>query len=543
MEAYLQRQNDERDEVDRAQRDEIAPLSEDDVREMLRDGRFVRELRDFQLRDLGRVLSLTHGANFSVPGAGKTTVAYACYEAERRRGRVDRLLVVAPLSAYDAWIGEATRCFDRPPIVSRIERRTHATEVSLVNYHRLVAQFATVAEWVTDRPTHVILDEAHRMKRGRNGEWGAACLDLAQLAVRRDILTGTPAPQHPMDFVALMEFLWPSQSNRILPAGTRDPDPGPLVMRAISRRLAPLFVRTRKDELGLDDPILRVEMVEMKPVQAQVYDALRVRMRRVARGGARERATLADLGGIVMYLLEAASNPALLARAVGAEYGARRWPPDPLPPGSPITQLVADYATLEMPRKFEKVAALVAANAADGRKTLVWSNFVANLTDLATSVLAPHQPALIYGAIPSAEDDGAALTREGELRRFRHDDACTVLLANPAAMSEGVSLHETCHDAIYIDRTFNAGQYLQSLDRIHRLGLPSGTETTITLMVSQGTIDETVDGRVRLKASRLAQMLSDPNLVTMALPDEEGYGEWIDVDDVDALFAHLDHGG
>jgi hypothetical protein len=42
-----------------------------------------------------------------------------------------------------------------------------------------------------------------------------------------------------------------------------------------------------------------------------------------------------------------------------------------------------------------------------------------------------------------------------------------------------------------------------------------------------------------VKAERLSEMLSDPNLVTMALPDEEAYGNWIDADDLDALFAHL----
>jgi hypothetical protein len=35
-------------------------------------------------------------------------------------------------------------------------------------------------------------------------------------------------------------------------------------------------------------------------------------------------------------------------------------------------------------------------------------------------------------------------------------------------------------------------------------------------------------------------MLYDPDLVTMALPDEEEYGEAIeDVNDLSALFAHL----
>ena len=51
------------------------------------------------------------------------------------------------------------------------------------------------------------------MKRGRDGEWGTACLDLAFLADRRDILTGTPAPQHPADLRALLDFLWPGQAH------------------------------------------------------------------------------------------------------------------------------------------------------------------------------------------------------------------------------------------------------------------------------------------------------------------------------------------
>ena len=44
-----------------------------------------------------------------------------------------------------------------------------------------------------------------------------------------------------------------------------------------------------------------------------------------------------------------------------------------------------------------------------------------------------------------------------------------VFVANPAAAAESISLHEVCDHAIYIDRTYNAGQFMQSRDRIHRL--------------------------------------------------------------------------
>lgn len=542
IQRLLHRADVERDEVGALLAGPHAPAITANIARALANSRFRRTLKPFQLRDLGRLLALSHGANFSVPGAGKTTVAYACYEAEHSRGRVDRLLVVAPLSAFDAWLTEVDVCLDPAPIVARLgDRLPRQAEVLLVNYQRLAARYDDLAAWVSAGSTHLILDEAHRMKRGRAGEWGRTCLDLAHLATRRDILTGTPAPQHPSDFVALLDFLWPHQATRILPADARRPDPPPAVMHEVSARLGPLFVRTKKDELELDPPTRRVELVTMNPLQAEIYEALRTRMRHAAQANPRERAMFGQMGEVVMYLLEAATNPALLARAMaGSEPSRIAWPSLTIPAGSTLAQRVLAYGVYEVPKKFEKLAAMVAHNAGAGRKTLVWSNFVGNLTELAGNVLAPYQPAVIHGAIPSSAEDREYVTREAELRRFRTDDDCQVLLANPAAMSEGVSLHHECHDAIYLDRTFNAGQYLQSIDRIHRLGLAPGTETRITFLVANGTIDEAVDDRIKIKAERLSQMLSDPNLVTMALPDEDSYGEWVDPDDLDALFAHLD---
>jgi hypothetical protein len=63
-------------------------------------GRFGRSLTDRQLRNLGRLLALRHGANFSVPGAGKTATLLAIFEALRGLDEVDRLLVVAPKNAF-----------------------------------------------------------------------------------------------------------------------------------------------------------------------------------------------------------------------------------------------------------------------------------------------------------------------------------------------------------------------------------------------------------------------------------------------------------
>jgi SNF2 family DNA or RNA helicase len=126
-------------------------------------------------------------------------------------------------------------------------------------------------------------------------------------------------------------------------------------------------------------------------------------------------------------------------------------------------------------------------------------------------VLKKFQPAVIFGNV-SLED------RASELHRFRTDPNCTVLLSNPQTLGEGVSLHQVCHNEIFVDRTYNAGLYLQAVDRIHRLGLFPDQKTTIEILVSKGTIDERVAVRLETKVKALSSFLQDEHLVKAAIP-------------------------
>jgi SNF2 family DNA or RNA helicase len=125
------------------------------------------------------------------------------------------------------------------------------------------------------------------------------------------------------------------------------------------------------------------------------------------------------------------------------------------------------------------VEAHVRRLAAEGKKALVWTIFTDSLFEL-ERMLADLNPVTLYGGVPTGiESDGDS--REGRIRRFHVDKSCQVMIANPAAAGEGISLHTVCHDAIYLDRSYVSTHYLQSIDRIHRLGLPPGTETNITV--------------------------------------------------------------
>ncbi|MGV0772883.1 SNF2-related protein [Mycobacterium syngnathidarum] len=506
--------------------------------------RLLRELRPFQERDFDVLSNLRHGANFSVPGSGKTTVTYALHARERAAGRCTRLLVIAPISAFGAWEEDASEVLDPPLTVGRFSNaRVPDTDVVLVNYHKLPTGLPALTNMLLQHATHLVLDEAHRAKRGMVGEWGRSALSLAPFAVRRDILTGTPAPNQPRDLATILDILWPGgAAKQMLPPAALANDPPPNAMRDMNRIIAPLYARTTKVELGLRDPIINIDRVPMSELQQAIYDAMLSRYAGMFDVDRRDAAMFAQMGEVTMYLLQAASSPRLLS-ANGDAARAYRFPPLAIPAGTRLARLIDTYADHEIPGKIQRAMRIVHANAQRGRKTLVWSNFPGNLLDLERN-LAGLRPALVYGAVASAEDarDGVR-TREREIERFRQDDACLVLLANPAAMSEGVSLHRECHDAVYIDRTFNAGQYLQSLDRIHRLGLEPDIDTRITLLCSQGSIDERINNRVADKARRLATLLNDQHLVQMALPDDEEAGEPLDDTlDLAEVLDHLTHG-
>ncbi|HEX8080856.1 MAG TPA: DEAD/DEAH box helicase [Jatrophihabitans sp.] len=536
--ALLRRHNDDRRSLNAAlRRQGTAPaqVTHQDVR----DAGVKRTLRQFQLRDLTRLYGLQHGANFSVPGAGKTTVTYALNTLEKAAGRVNRLLVVAPLSAFGAWEEDAHEVLAVAPTVGRYTDTGPLPEVVLVNYQRLARAMPRLSAWMAANHVHLVVDEAHRAKRGALGEWGRSLLQLAPLAARRDILTGTPAPNHPRDLKAILDILWPGgAATAALPADALRTDPPDSAMSQINHVIAPLYVRTTKHELDL--PRVRVipVPVEMGEMQQHIYDALRSRYSGLFDVDQRDAAMFSMLGEVTMYLLQAASSPKLLTAS--ADPRAYRYPSLTIPQGSSLARVLNEYSDVEVPAKIARAARMIHAHAADERKTLLWSNFPANLLDLEQQ-LAALRPAVVYGAIPSAEDaEPGVRTREREIERFRHDPTCQVLLANPAALSEGVSLHDACHDAIYLERTFNAGQYLQSLDRIHRLGLEPGVETRIYILTSIGTIDERVGRRLAAKSQRLSRMLDDPALLRMSLPDEDDPGEPLDEAlDLEEVLAHL----
>lgn len=481
-------------------------------------------LTAFQRRNAARLLSLRHGADFSVPGAGKTRESLAVFAALREQAEVRRALVVCPKSAYESWRFESAECFTVPLNTQVMGSYPDpSADVVLVNYERLDRSLPDLCEWLAAEPAMLILDEAHRMKRGARGVYGAACMTLGPLAKRRMILTGTPAPNGAADLASLLGFVWPGSGSRTVYDAVGDND-----LAYASRVLKPLFIRTTKAELGLPPVDLKIARVPLGGLHGEIYSAL------AGSYSARAEASRDEFEGMsrtMLRLLMAATSPALLLEGV-TRYDPLDYqvPHLAVPPEDPLHVLLEKLPHYEVAPKHREVLAIVRNNAAAGRKTLVWSTFVRNLTTM-EAVLADFKPAVVYGG---------TVDREEQVRRFRKDPDCAVLISNPATLGEGISLHRECHDAVYLDRDFQAGRFLQSLDRIHRLGLPPDTETRVTVLASEGTIDEVVADRLRIKLDFMGHILDDPGVQQLAdLEEAPTVVGGMDADDILALQRHL----
>ena len=124
------------------------------------------------------------------------------------------------------------------------------------------------------------------------------------------------------------------------------------------------------------------------------------------------------------------------------------------------------------------------------------------------------------------EDDEELETRKYKIKKFKDKDSdCMVLVANYASCAEGISLHHVCHNAIYIDRSFQADQYLQSVDRICRLG--NNDEKNIIILQNKipqtlKNIDLAVNHALQTKIDNMGRFLNDPDLIQMSLKESRG---------------------
>ena len=448
-----------------------------------------RQLKPHQTKAALHLLLVQNAANFSVPGAGKTTVVLAVFVWLKKLGVVDSLFVVGPPSCFRPWRDEFTATIGREPVFEILAGRSISERH--LKYYRPDEQIAELylttfqtlqrdvdkAKYLLSRKStsfFLVVDEAHYIKQ-QGGSWAQSVLDIAPYAERRCVLTGTPFPHSYLDAINIFDALYP----RVSPlAGNQKAVLENFVKtkkqseaaELLKETIDPLFYRVRKVDLNLaNQEFLEPCLVTMGEIERLLYDTIRDRIKLQSKEDFfRDLQTTQNLQrGRMIRMRQAISYAGLLVSAVDGydEYLIEQ--------DESLAAKIIDYDSLETPSKIIALLNMIRELREDGQKIVIWSNFIGTLNLIKRRCDEEGWDAeIICGNTPTEDKyNKDVLTREKIIECFKAEESgLDILIANPAACAESISLHKTCSHAIYYDLSYNCAQYLQSLDRIHRVG-------------------------------------------------------------------------
>lgn len=491
-----------------------------------------RPLYEIHLRSAYFMYEMSRAANFSVPGAGKTAIVLGVFAYLNRSNaphneKIDKLLVVCPLNAFDSWKREFEAVFGDKKELRSIDSQTSkdfnydlsvnwgVNNLILVNYESLPKYLSKIDQNI-DINTMLVFDEVHRVKKPQ-GSRAETALELSIKPKFKYVLTGTPIPNTYQDIYNFLHILYGNEYNSYFgwDLGFLT-NPKVRQIRDINSKLYPFFWRTNKKDLNV--PISEDDYIEIvDPSSEQLALAELIY--------SNEESSLAKL----IRLIQASTNPALVNKKINynelmsydddgdiytiteKEFNSLLYENSKKNTENLYSDL--DLENMKSP-KFDKGIELVQKLVNEGKKVLVWGIFVDTLYKITNTLKEKGiKVNLVYGGTNKLE-------RIMLIDEFR-DGEVQVLVSNPQTLGESISLHQTVHDAVYFEYNFNLTFMLQSRDRIHRLGLKEDQYTRYYYLQTAseyldsyrpGYIDEKIYDRLKYKERLMYEAIDDKTL-------------------------------
>lgn len=410
-------------------------------------------------------------------GKTKTAIDYCEWLALQPDGPGEelRVLVVCPNTVKRSWATEIQKHADHSSYV--IDKPVAGARYTITNCEKLSLK-STLAPIMAREWDVVVVDESTRFKNPRASRTKA----LHKLhAKQRLILTGTPITGKPEDAWAQFQFLapgllgsWWSFRDRYLaldyfkhPVGLKPGMAGELKQLIASRSYRVL----KNEVVDLPPKVYADRVVEMKGDQHKAYEQMKHDLRVQIEGMPPTSAM-----NILTVLLRLTQ---ITAGLVG-EGDRYHW-------------LDKDNA------KLAELDDLLLDELA-GEQVVIFGQYQRELEKLWQRYAPPSvgsdewdQPAILYG--PTSEH-----RRHELIEQFQKGDR-RLLFAQQRTGGIGITL-TAAKTAIYYTRSWSLEDYLQSQDRLHRIG-QTGT-VSILHLIAKGSVDEEI-----AKALREKQNLAD----------------------------------
>lgn len=426
-------------------------------------------------------------ALFDEQGLGKSKIVIDALCKDLMHDLIDSAVIVCKKGLINMWKREVSQHSHLQSTVlsgskhQRGRALMHFNHFYLIGYETMLSEIEKIEMFLKLRRFALVLDESQKIKNP-DSKLTQAILSIKDIPVKKVIITGTPIANRPEDLWAQYMFLdggktfgvdfkaFKSKYN----VNLRDTDSFQeyeTSMLRLREKISKTSMRRTKNVLELPEKVYDERIVTLTSKQREIYtiakDDLFLELSNADNETVRRQ--IENYLVKLLRLTQIASNPGLL-----------------------------DEGYSEDPAKFSVLDELLNEIVSNNEKAIVWTSFRKNIRTLRRRY-KKHGAVMLFGEI-LIED------RIRAIDKFMNETDIKVLIANPSAAKEGLTLTSANH-SIYVDRSFKMDDYLQSQDRIHRIGQEK--RCFITKLIAKDTIDEYTDDILEKKHILAQYILGD----------------------------------
>ena len=502
--------------------------------------KLVRTLYPLQLKSAFHIAFSQNSCNFSVPGAGKTSIVYAAYSylknlEETDAKHVNKIIIVGPPSSFKPWEDEYFECFNRKVKSFRFSGETSFNEKNkvltgmtgkdyellLFTYQSIPNLHDSIEKYINAPGNKVMLvcDEAHYFK-GYGKVWSSNILSLAPSVKSRIILTGTPVSNGYEDLYNLFKFIYPKRNVLRFNYGALQSLSKGLFSQSsvdkIIEDIKPFFIRIKKSDLNLPDFKDEINHSVLNDLEKRIYDRLALALD--------NRDIEGNRTSLFFRLIQASNNVNLLNKAIEIDNNLFSSLDDNVNLktilGETLSEELLNIDDNYIPSKHLKVAEIVKPLAKEGHKVIIWGVFIDSIKRLHYYLKSLGLKG--YYVIGETKKRGKNLNistynqfnRESIIEDFKDKNSdIDYIITNPIVLGESISLHKVCHHSIYFELSYRAAPYVQSKDRIHRVWLDEKTnkqknyKTNYYHVISKNSVDEKIYTRIQVKIQKMLEII------------------------------------
>jgi SNF2 family DNA or RNA helicase len=382
-------------------------------------------------------------------GLGKTPQALAAVRRLFRHGKVDRCLIIAPRTLLANWQEEAAIWAPELLVATALPSSSERTEVwekAIRSAHLVLTSYENIRNPpmpLLDKPPDLIIaDEAHRLRKASSQTTHGIRKIQSQ---RFWALTGTPVERDKEDIAVLLSILNPKQFSHV---------DSKRAINSLRSNLRPYLLRRKKSDV-LDELPPVVESTELLELTTEQKTAYKKTLKT-------HRPTVGADGQLGLF--------GKLMR---------------------ICDLDPDTKSSS---KIDRIEEVLSDISKMNQKAVIFSHTLDPLTELGNRLersMAPNYFVKIVGEMSLSE-------RVDAINKFKHESACTVLLASSKVASEGLTLTEANH-VLFINLWWNPSSNEQARDRVVRIG--QTRDVYVRSFITQETVE-----------SRLTKLLEEKSL-------------------------------